>query len=150
MMKAKRTIRIVTLLILVISLFTLLAGCGGGASDSADTDNGAETSESGPTPTPDPADLFPEFLVLHPDAYDIEVTEASGTYVYQVPMMVKETTEYLLAEHEARGWEKLGNPTVMGHLATLTMQMEGKRLTVSMQDNELSESTRVQILLIEQ
>ena len=170
-MKTKRTLIILGLLVLAISLVALVSACGGRESGSTDTDTstgsgtdsggttGSGSDDSGdsgdvdtvePSPTPEPADLFPDILVLHPDAFDIEVTEASGTYVYLVPMMVKETTEYLLAEHEALGWEKLGNPTVMGHLATLTMKMGEDRLTVSMQDNELSESTRVQMLLMQQ
>ena len=65
-------------------------------------------------------------------------------------MMVQETTEYLLTELQAKGWELLGQPTIMGHLATLNMKMGDSRLSVSMQDNERSQTTRVQMLLMEQ
>jgi len=148
-MNLKRTLSILGILTLVLTMGFLLSACQGeesGPVDSVDSEEITAPAE----PTPDPADEFPEFLVLHPDAFDIDITEVSGTYVYYVPMMVKEITEYLLAEHEAKGWEKLGNPTIMGHLATLTMKMGDDRLTISMQDNELSESTRVQILLMQQ
>ena len=64
-------------------------------------------------------------------------------------MMVKETADYLLVEHEAKGWERLGAPTIMGHLATLNLKMGDSRLTISMQDNELTEATRVQMLVIQ-
>jgi hypothetical protein len=171
-MKKKKILTIIGIIVLIISLIALVSACGGGKSGSTDTDSGTSgstdtggdtdtgSSDSGddedngdtvePSPTPEPASLFPEVLALHPEAFDIEVSVASGTYVYLVPGMVKETVEYLLAEQEALGWEKLGNPTVMGHLATLTMKMGDDRLTVSMQDNELSESTRVQMLLMQQ
>ncbi len=145
-MHLKRTLSIFGILTLVLTMVFLLSACQGEESGTVIS----EETEAPAEPTPDPADEFPEFLVLHPDAFDIDITEVSGTYVYYVPMMVKEITEYLLAEHEAKGWEKLGNPTIMGHLATLTMKMGDDRLTISMQDNELSESTRVQILLMQQ
>jgi hypothetical protein len=38
----------------------------------------------------------------------------------------------------------------MGHLATLNMKNDTYRLTISMQDNERSETTRVQMVLMEQ
>ena len=65
-------------------------------------------------------------------------------------MMAAETTEYMLTELEAMGWEERGKLTVMGHLATLNMQMDKSRLTISMQDNERSETTRIQMVLMQQ
>ncbi|HQE93423.1 MAG TPA: hypothetical protein PLH19_10495 [Anaerolineae bacterium] len=140
----------------------LLTACGGGETTTPVVENSATTTESTgetpavtvapaePTATPEPRDRIPEILVVHPDAFDFEVTEATNTYVYVVPIMVADTTAYLETELKARGWEELGKPTVMGHLATLIMQREGYRLTVSMQDNERSMTTRVQMLLMEQ
>ena len=160
-MYTKKVLGVISLLALVVSLVFLLSACGGGDTEPADTSSGG-TTDSGsddtgteeetvlPTATLAPEELFPEELFLHPDAYDIEVTEASGMYVYLVPGMVKEITEYLLDEQLSLGWEKLGNPTIMGHLATLNLKMDSDRLTISLQDNELSESTRVQMLLMQQ
>jgi hypothetical protein len=149
----------------------VLTACGGGGSESTTpessagtTTNGGSTSnggsddggdestasESEPEPTMSPADQFPEALVIHPEAFDLEANEASNTYVYIVPMMVGDTTEYLLEELQAQGWEELGQPTIMGHLATLNMKNDTYRLTISMQDNERSETTRVQMVLMEQ
>ena len=92
----------------------------------------------------------PDSIVVHPDAMNLEIDRANNTYVYIVPMMVQETTDYLLGALEEKGWEPLGQPTVMGHLATINMQQEDHRLSISMQDNERSETTRVQMLLLEQ
>lgn len=140
----------------------LLTACGGGETTTPVVESSATTTESTeettaatvalaePTATPEPRDRIPEILVVHPDAFDFEITEATNTYVYVVPIMVADTTAYLETELKARGWKELGKPTVMGHLATLIMQREGYRLTVSMQDNERSMTTRVQMLLMEQ
>lgn len=161
-MHTRQIMKLLGILTLVIGLMLIVSGCGGGETTPVDTDNGENTSEATNTessendeatesnPTPELAATFPDVLVMHPDAYDIEITEASGAYVYQVPLMVKETTEYLIEEQEALGWEIMGNPTVMGHLASLTLKMGEDRLTISMQDNELSESTRVQFQLMQQ
>jgi hypothetical protein len=159
-MHTKKTLSILGTVILVVTLVMLLTACGGAKSDTPDTSTGgsatgSDSSDSGndnvaPPPTEKPEETFPDFLVLHPDAFDIEITAASGLYVYSVPMMVKETTDYLWAEHEALGWETMSNPTVMGHLATIVMKMDEDRLTISMQDNELTETTRIQMLLIQQ
>lgn len=164
----KRGSSILGVLILISTMVLLLSACRGGESGSGDTgtgDMGTGDSTSGGSTTetgngnsettqpvaasPTPEDILPEVLVLHPDAFDFDFSESSGTYIYYVPMMAQETIDYLLAEHEAKGWEKLGNPTVMGNIATLIMKMEDSRLTVSMQYNELSESTRVQMLLVQ-
>lgn len=161
--------------IVLIVATLLLAGCGNGggsesatpesgsstttedsgaASDSGGDDGGSEagdeSSASEPEATASPADQFPDVLVIHPEAFDLEVNEASNTYVYLVPMMVGDTTEYLQEELKAQGWEELGQPTIMGHLATLNMTSDNYRLTISMQDNERSETTRVQMVLMEQ
>ncbi len=117
------------------------------SASSEDEDEEVESEPEVPQATPEPKDLFPDLLVIHPDAYDFEVTEATNTYVYVVPMMVAETMEYLEAELTAKGWEELGKPTVMGHLATLNLTRENARLNISMQDNERSQTTRVQMLL---
>ncbi len=115
---------------------------------SAETDEPTQPVE--PTATPEPQDRFPDILVIHPDAFNFEVTEATHTYVYVIPLMVADAVAYLEPEFKAKGWEELGKPTIMGHLATLNLKREGYRLTVSLQDNELSKTTRVQMLLMEQ
>ena len=113
------------------------------------SDEGALAVEA-PTAMLTLVEQIPDGLMNHPDAYDFEVSAVSDTYVYIVPMMVAETTEYMLTELKALGWEELGKPTIMGHLATLNMQMDKSRLTISMQDNEHSESTRIQMVLMQQ
>lgn len=141
--------------IIMILLATTLTACGGKTpaatpapgNNSGDGGNGEEMTVE---PTVAPEDLFPEILILHPDATDIVVTEATNTYVYIVPMMVEETMTYLQTELEARGWEALGNPSMMGHLATVVMQHDEYRANISLQDNERSMTTRVQISLIDQ
>lgn len=172
-MKASKILRAISVLVVVVMLLT---ACGGGGDTAADNGGGSASSEGNtssggdagnegssgnggdttteetkvepPTATPEPT--IPDILVVHPDATDIEITAATNTYVYIIPGMVAEAMEYFQAELAARGWEELGRPTVMGHLATLNMQQEGYRLTVSMQDNEHSETTRIQMLLLEQ
>ena len=129
-----------------------------GASGDTESDKPADEAEGketevevqAPTATPEPKDAIPDILVVHPDAFDFEITEVTHTYVYRVPMMVAETLEYLETELNALGWTELGKPTLMGHLATLNLQREGYRLNVSLQDNEHSKTTRVQMLLSEQ
>ena len=146
----------------------LLTACGGGNTDEAPTtstpaanndspaENNDDASDEGalaveaPTATLTLVEQIPDGLIIHPDAYGFEVSAASDTYVYLVPMMAAETTEYMLTELEAMSWEERGKLTVMGHLATLNMQMDKSRLTVSMQDNEHSETTRVQMVLMQQ
>jgi len=170
-MNMKHNLRIVGVLIVIVAL--LLTACGGGGetpsedtnvaeSESTTTESTEKTTEASgettekpaepaePTATLEPKDRIPDILVVHPDAFNFEVTEATHTYVYVVPMMVADTTAYLETELKALGWEELGKPTVMGHLATLNLKREGYRLTVSMQDNERSQTTRVQMLLMEQ
>ena len=159
-MEKKRTIRLVGYLLLVLSF--ALTACGGAnatpevieapanGSTTEETTNGATEVPAAPEATPTDAERFPEILVLHPDATDIQANPASGTYLYIVPMMVQETNDYLLEAMKALGWEELGRPVVMGHLATLNMQMNKTRVTISMQDNERSQTTRVQMLLLEQ
>jgi hypothetical protein len=170
-MNMKHNLRIVGVLIVIVAL--LLTACGGGGetpsedtnvaeSESTTTESTEKTTEASgettekpaepeePTATLEPKDRIPDILVVHPDADNFEVTEATHTYVYVVPMMVADTTAYLETELKALGWEELGKPTVMGHLATLNLKREGYRLTVSMQDNERSQTTRVQMLLMEQ
>ena len=171
-MKISRSLRIVSVIFIVVML--LVACSSGGGSTNGSTDNGENTSSSTgndentsasastsgdggsaeekvpDTPTATPEPTIPDILVVHPEATDIEITEATDTYVYIIPGMVAEAEEYFQKELTARGWELLGNPTVMGHLATINMQREDYRLTVSLQDNEHSMTTRVQMLLIEQ
>lgn len=168
-MEKKRVFTIIGLLLIILTL--VLAACGGGdatsapevadipadqgsaeeqAETEASTDDATADEPDIPESTLTPEEMFPEILVLHPDAMDVQANPASGTYVYIVPMMVQETTDYLLAEMTALGWGELGKPTVMGHLATINMQMDKTRVTISMQDNERSQTTRVQMLLLTQ
>ncbi len=167
-MKTRHFLWIVGILLIITAV--LLTACGGGevtsapgSSDSSvtttseeETTKSADPAAEKPTDTPIPAatltprERIPEFLVVHPDAFNFEVTEAANTYVYIVPMMVAETTAYLEEGLKAAGWEELGKPTIMGHLATLNMKRTGYRLTVSMQDNERSATTRIQMLLSKQ
>ena len=173
-MEMKRMLRIVSALLVLSTL--VLTACGGKetpttpsadtpeATSNTDNDPGSETSDDSqpteetvsdaapaePTATLSPQERFHELLVVHPEAFDFEVTEATHTYVYRVPLMVSDTLDYLLDELHALGWEELGKPTLMGHLATLNLQQEGYRLNISMQDNERSQATRIQMLLSEQ
>jgi hypothetical protein len=158
-MDTNKILRIMLLLLMVSTM--LLTACGGGdtGSPTTSTENTSSSNSSSSSEntkpaaseaTPEPQDIIPENLIVHPDAFDFEITEATNTYVYYVPMMVAETLEYLEAEMEPLGWEALGKPTLMGHLATLNLQQEGYRLNISLQDNEHSMTTRVQMLLNEQ
>lgn len=166
-MKTRHFLWIVSAMLMITAI--LLTACGGattpapaGSDTSVTTPSGEGTEksaepaaeESAPTPTPaatlTPQERIPEFLVVHPDAFNFEITEASNTYVYIVPLMVADTVAYLEEGLKAAGWEELGKPTVMGHLATLNLKRAGYRLNVSMQDNERSMTTRVQMLLHKQ
>lgn len=151
--------------VLIVALL-LLAACGGGNTVETPATSGgnvvvegedaAVPEESGDETvveveaTLSPEEQIPDVLVLHPDASDLVVNPPSGTYVYMIPGMVKEAMEYMLPELKAKGWEELGQPTLMGHLATLTLQMGKDRLSISMQDNEITEMTRIQMLLMQQ
>ncbi len=166
-MEKTRVITVIGLLLLVLAF--VLSACGGGnvapisegenaaeeqvqpqaQTGSAASDDDDEVQEpAAPAATLTPAEQFPETLVIHPEADNIQANPSSGTYVYIVPMMVQETTDYLLQEMEALGWQVLGKPTVMGHLATLNMTMDKTRVTISMQDNERSQTTRVQMVVL--
>ncbi len=151
-------------LLLVLVIFGLTA-CGGGNTIDAtgvevspqnndteteieiDAEPAAEQAE--PEATLTAAEQYPDILVLHPDATNIDATPASGTYVYVVPGMVKEISDYIFEEMRALGWEDLGRPAVMGHMASANMQMGRARVAISMQDNDRSQTTRVQMLLQE-
>lgn len=164
-------LRLSCLLLIITTL--MLAACGGGETPTVGVDNGNEgpvveeggedTEEEvmdatngngevdeGEEPPAAPEGEIPDILVVHPEAFDLKASPASNTYVFIVPMMVAETSEYMLTNLEEKGWATVGQPTVMGHLATLNMQQEGYRLTISMQDNERTETTRVQMMLLEQ
>lgn len=165
-MERKRLLRWLVLLLIAASV--VLTACGGGQSDAtpetsapvaADDGGSADEAESdeeetvateAPEATLTPQEQIPDVLVVHPEAFDFQITAASNTYVYIVPGMVAETTEYMETELLAKGWEELGKPTIMGHLATLNLQMGKSRLTISMQDNERTETTRVQMVFFEQ
>jgi hypothetical protein len=161
-MVRKDIVRFIGLLVVVLTLVS--AACAGGATTGAPElgtgpgqntapvqNNGdAVVEPAAPEATLTAAEMFPDTLVIHPDAMNIDAKPASGTYVYIVPMLVQETTDYLLAEMMALGWEELGKPTVMGHLATINLQMGKTRVTISMQDNERSQTTRVQMVLLQQ
>jgi hypothetical protein len=141
-MKERRILWVVGSLCLLVAL--LLVACGGG-NTSAMQESSNVTEKTGPE-----NDGFPSNLVIHPEATNVQMNPASGTYIYVVPGMVAETLEFLETEMKAKGWEELGRPTIMGHLATLNMTLERSRVTISMQDNEISQTTRVQMLLLEQ
>jgi hypothetical protein len=152
--------------LLIVAALTLSA-CGGEPEDTpapvepttAETGTGEETNgdtettddgeDAPPAATLTPAEQIPDTLPVHPEAFDFEITEASQNYVYWIPMMVAEATEYIQEELAALGWEAMGQPTVMGHIATLNMEREEQRVAVSMQDNERKQATRVQMQIIE-
>jgi len=160
-MDAKRLLRVA--LLLVVASTVVLTSCSKGGGTAVESPSGSQaepTTEvsqpsgseeeeaptaAAPTATLQPKEMFPETLVIHPEAFDFEANPATNTYVYYVPMMVAETAEYLVTELKALGWTELGKPTVMGHLATLVLQQGSMRLNVSMQDNERTETTRVQM-----
>ena len=157
-MNGKRIVWIMGALLVLVAL--VLTACGGGgnggASGGETTTGGEATTETGetgettapePEATPEPQDLFPDVLVIHPDAFDFEADTATNTYIYQVPVMVAEISSYLETELKAKGWEPLGAPVLMGHLATVNMQSADYNLNISMQDNERSMTTRVQMIL---
>lgn len=164
-MDVKRVFRIVGLLFVVGTLVLAACNKGGEATSTtpsanadqptAETSQSSEGAEEGATAAPAPTatltaqEQFPETLVIHPEAFDFEASTVTNTYVYYVPLLVQETVDYLIPELEALGWTELGKPTVMGHLATLVMQQGKQRLTVSMQDNERSASTRIQMQLMQ-
>ncbi|GAG52042.1 unnamed protein product, partial [marine sediment metagenome] len=104
----------------------LLTACGGGevgdapatsppaanndtpaASNDTPTENDDDAGDeeapavAAPTATLTLVERIPDLLVIHPDAFDFEVSAVSDTYVYLVPMMVAETAEYVLAELKA-------------------------------------------------
>lgn len=174
-MEMKRVLRIVSVVLVLVTL--ILTACGGGETPTAsnedttdagsniDNDSASETNDddkttvddSGddatpekPAATPSSQERFHELLVVHPEAFDFEIAEASNMYVYRVPLMVSDTLDYLSTELQVLGWEGLGQPMLMGHMATFNLQQEGYRLNVSLQDNEHSQTTRVQMLLSEQ
>ncbi len=141
--------KVAWLVALVSVLALLLAACGGGGGGTGDGGNagGGEGEPAGPTATPDPLTLFPDTLPVHPEAFDIRVTEVSQTYSYQMPGLTQDAVDYLEPELEKLGWQAIGKPTIMGHIATFVMEREGIRLNVSLQDNERTSTTRVQMLL---
>jgi hypothetical protein len=159
-MAKKRSFWFIRLFVVVVALG--LMACGGGeatgvpavagqSEDSGTTvqTNGSANGELAPTETPSTAaGQYPETLVIHPDATDIEAKPASGMYVYLVPLTAEETSEYMLAEMKTLGWEELGKPSTIGHLATINMQMGRSRVAISMQYNERSQTTRVQMSLM--
>lgn len=145
-----------------------LSACGGGGTEeppapvepttaeaNTGSEGGSETEDTGdgeeeqPSATLTPAERIPDNLPVHPEAFEFEITEASQNYVYWVPLMVAETTTYIQEELIELGWEPMGNPTVMGHIATLNMEHDDQRVAVSMQDNERKQATRVQMQIID-
>ncbi len=149
-MNRMRVFKSITL-VLVLSL--ALSACGGGAQTptvAPTTSNGGTTAGEGaaaPTATLLPQEQFPDYIPVHPEAYNFEASVASNTYIYIMPGLVKEAVDYIEPELEALGWTLIGKPTIMGHLATFNMEREGYRMAVSMQDNENSKTTRVQMII---
>ncbi len=127
---------------LLLLIVLALTACGG-------KEAGPGVGEpGGPTATPDPVTLIPDIIPILDGAYDFEITEATNTYAYRVPMMIQDTVDTLMPQLEAKGWTLMGNPTVMGHLATVNADSDEYRMSISMQDNEHSQSTRIQFLLM--
>jgi hypothetical protein len=160
-MTRKHVIGFVGLLLVLMMLGLTACGAGGtrGAPEVAASseDNGAEAETPGesdeamtsPAATLTVAEQYPETLVIHPDATGIEARPTAGVYVYIVPLTAEETSNYMLEEMLALGWQELGKPSIMGHLATINMQMGRSRVAISMQYNERSQTTRVQMSLMQ-
>jgi hypothetical protein len=165
MMERKRVRHVLGVLCVVAAL--LLVACGAGDTSTAQEpavpveDNGGAVDEPQAEQVVGEGEVsviqeeeedngFPASLVLHPEATNLQLNPAGGVFVYTVPGLVAETMEYLEAEMKAKGWEELGQPVIMGHLATLNMTKDKSRVTISMQDNERSQTTRIQMLLLEQ
>ncbi len=127
-------------LVALLLMVSLLVACGGGGGGGAPSGNGETNGEPVATPTPS----FPEFLPLHPEATEIQINVASKVYSYVMPGMVKDAVEYVDAEMIALGWTLLGKPNIMGHIATINMENETARISISLQDNERTQTTRVQ------
>ena len=66
-----------------------------------------------------------------------------------MPLTAQEIADYMLEEMKALGWEELGRPSIVGHMATVNMQMGRSRVAISMQYNERSQTTRVQLSLMQ-
>jgi hypothetical protein len=128
-------------MLIIVGLSVVLAACGGGEVAPE------EAVDPDATPTPSPADEFPEVIPIHPEAFDLEANTTADTYIYHMPGMVEEAVDYFIPEMETLGWEPMGNPTIMGHLATFNMEGQEYRMAVSMQDNENRQTTRIQMTL---
>ncbi|GEM_PF-3319354 len=135
----KRTLMLGLLLLVAL----VLTACGG-----AKEEGPGVGEPGGPTATPDPATLIPDIIPILDGAYDFEITEATNTYAYRVPMMIQDAVDTLMPQLEEKGWTLMGTPTVMGHLATVNADSDEYRMSISMQDNEHSQSTRIQFLLM--
>lgn len=158
-MTHKKTICAVGILLILLMALSACIVYNPGTPEAAPTGTAAAkpTGEAGAPDattaetTPEKAeDEFPDILVLHPDATDIEISAESNTYIYAVPMMVADTIAYLEPALKEKGWIELGKPIIMGHLATINLQNDEYRLNISMQDNEHAESTRIQMRLTKQ
>ncbi len=128
--------RIAGLMFLLV-IVVMLAACGGGGTTEP-TGNGGTVPEATPTPS------FPEFLPLHPEATEIQINAASKVYSYVMPGLVQDVVSYIDSEMEALGWKLIGKPNIMGHIATINMENETSRISISLQDNERTQTTRVQ------
>lgn len=131
--------RWVGLPVLLLLLVALLVACGG-SGGTGPVENGGGGTAPEPTPTPS----FPEFLPLHPEATEIQMNHASKVYSYVMPGLVKEAVEYVDPAMEALGWRLIGKPNIMGHIATINMENDTSRISISLQDNERTNTTRVQ------
>ncbi len=129
-------------LMLVLVAVSILVACGGG-NTSGPTGNGNVAPEATPTPS------FPDFLPLHPEATEIQINAASKVYSYVMPGLVKDAVEYIDAEMEALGWKLIGKPNIMGHIATINMENDTSRISISLQDNERTQTTRVQFSVMQ-
>ncbi len=130
--------RVLSFLLLLTVMLTLVACGGGGGGTTEPTGNGGNVPEATPTPG------FPEYLPLHPEATEVQINVASKVYSYVMPGLVKEAVDYIDPQMEALGWKLIGKPNIMGHIATINMENDTSRITISLQDNERTQTTRVQ------
>lgn len=133
--------RFIGLSILLLLVVSLLVACGGGSGGGK---TGPVENGGGSVPEPTPTPSFPEYLPMHPEATEIQINVASKVYSYVMPGLVKDAVAYIDPEMQALGWRLIGKPNIMGHIATINMENDTSRISISLQDNERTNTTRVQ------